>query len=67
MLWLKGCPRCDGDLVEEKDRYGMYVACVQCGYELTGEQEAVLRSFGRVARAAAGPGRRDSGAKVRAA
>ncbi len=31
MFWLKCCPRCEGDLYEEKDTYGRYVACLQCG------------------------------------
>lgn len=34
MLWLKSCPRCGGDLVLERDRYGPYIYCVQCGHEL---------------------------------
>jgi hypothetical protein len=32
MFWLKGCPRCKGDLHEDKDKYGSYVSCLQCGY-----------------------------------
>ena len=32
MFWLKGCPRCKGDLYEDKDKYGHYVSCLQCGY-----------------------------------
>ena len=31
MFWLKCCPKCEGDLYEEKDTYGKYVACMQCG------------------------------------
>ena len=31
MFWLKCCPRCQGDLYEDKDTYGRYVACMQCG------------------------------------
>ena len=31
MFWLKCCPRCEGDLYEDKDTYGRYVACLQCG------------------------------------
>jgi len=31
MLWLKCCPRCGGDLYLERDVYGAYVACLQCG------------------------------------
>jgi len=30
MLWLKGCPRCGGDLYRNRDIYGTYVCCLQC-------------------------------------
>jgi len=29
---LKGCPRCKGDVVVERDRWGWYEECIQCGY-----------------------------------
>jgi len=29
---LKSCPRCKGDLYLEKDIYGWYEQCLQCGY-----------------------------------
>ena len=32
MLWFKQCPRCEGDLHHDRDVYGEYVACLQCGY-----------------------------------
>jgi hypothetical protein len=32
MFWLKGCPRCQGDLQEESDVYGKYAICIQCGH-----------------------------------
>lgn len=32
MLLLKSCPKCKGDVVEERDRYGSYTQCLQCGY-----------------------------------
>lgn len=28
---LKGCPRCGGDMYDDVDVYGAYVACLQCG------------------------------------
>ncbi len=31
MYWLKGCKKCGGDLFLERDRYGSYVSCLQCG------------------------------------
>ncbi|HSP56140.1 MAG TPA: lysine biosynthesis protein LysW [Dehalococcoidia bacterium] len=40
--WLKNCPRCHGDLREESDVYGAYIACVQCGYILRAEEEERL-------------------------
>lgn len=42
MLWLKGCPRCTGDLNEECDIYGEYTACLQCGHYLSPPEEAAL-------------------------
>lgn len=32
MVWLKECPRCDGDLFLDQDCYGKFKTCVQCGY-----------------------------------
>lgn len=33
ILKLKGCPRCeDGALVLDRDYYGWYEYCIQCGY-----------------------------------
>ena len=53
MLWLKGCPRCNGDLNQERDMYGEYTACLQCGYylnpldEVTPHYSAQLSDTGR--------------------
>jgi len=44
MFWLKGCPRCNGDLYEDKDIHGSYIACLQCSKYLTADDEAKLRS-----------------------
>ncbi|MBI4310394.1 MAG: hypothetical protein HY681_01325 [Chloroflexi bacterium] len=38
MLWLKGCPKCKGELTDNKDPFGYYVYCVQCGYQLNEAQ-----------------------------
>ncbi len=58
MMKLNGCRRCKGDLVIEKDVYGWYEECVQCGYThdiaveripvpvLATEQAQVLTAFG---------------------
>ncbi len=32
MVLLKSCPRCKGDLAAERDVYGPYLECLQCGY-----------------------------------
>ena len=40
--WLKECPRCRGDLHEEWDIYGRFIACIQCGYILKESQETLL-------------------------
>lgn len=32
MLRLKSCPRCRGDVRTDKDHYGWYEECLQCGY-----------------------------------
>ena len=37
-MWrLKGCQKCGGDVFIEKDAYGWYQECLQCGWrdELT--------------------------------
>ena len=32
MLELKSCPRCKGDIRIDRDTYGWYEECIQCGY-----------------------------------
>ncbi len=46
MMRLKGCPHCTGDVYEERDRYGTYTACLQCGHHLTEAEEVVLHLGG---------------------
>ncbi len=31
MLFLKSCPKCQGDMYLEKDSYGAFHQCLQCG------------------------------------
>jgi len=31
VFYFKGCPRCKGDVYVEKDSYGTYRKCLQCG------------------------------------
>lgn len=33
MIKTRGCKRCGGDLAWERDKYGDYVSCIQCGAE----------------------------------
>jgi len=34
-MWkLKGCPRCNGDLLVYQNEYGLVENCLQCGFEL---------------------------------
>ena len=44
--WLKRCPRCQGDLREESDVHGGYIACVQCGYILKQDEEVQIIANG---------------------
>ena len=50
MSWLRSCPRCmAGDIRENRDMYGRYLLCVQCGHYLTDSEIAGLwrrRVFG---------------------
>ena len=32
MLRIKICPRCTGNVLLDKDQYGWYEQCLQCGY-----------------------------------
>ena len=31
-IFLKQCPRCNGDVSTNSDHYGNYLHCLQCGY-----------------------------------
>ncbi len=33
MLRFKSCPRCKGDVLIDRDVYGWYQQCLQCGYQ----------------------------------
>ena len=32
MMYLKECPKCQGDLYLGEDIHGQYLSCIQCGY-----------------------------------
>lgn len=41
MFWFKQCPRCSGDLISERDQYGSFISCMQCGLskDITGDEK----------------------------
>lgn len=41
MLYLKSCPRCRGDVKYERDMYGQYLGCLQCGFLLSSRNDSV--------------------------
>ncbi len=43
MFWFKSCPRCGGDLFQERDHYGWYVSCLQCGHHFNEVEEGIFR------------------------
>ena len=48
MLELKGCPRCQGALKTNRDMYGEYKECLQCGYMLDIEKPGGLYGMARL-------------------
>ncbi|MBM2826432.1 MAG: hypothetical protein HW403_496 [Dehalococcoidia bacterium] len=40
-----GCPRCGGDLIEERYLDSADMVCLQCGHILSAAQEAELRAI----------------------
>lgn len=45
-FWLRSCPRCRGDIFEERALGSVDMVCIQCGHVLTAVQEMTLRSRG---------------------
>jgi len=45
MIRFKACPKCAGDLYVNKDMYGQFLNCLQCGYlkDLTDEAETLSK------------------------
>ena len=43
MFWLGCCSKCNGDLYEDRDHYGTYIACIQCGHYLNGAETARIK------------------------
>jgi hypothetical protein len=42
MFWQKSCPRCKGDLYQDSDVSGIYVACFQCAHYLSITEKVAL-------------------------
>lgn len=57
MVWLGACPRSPGDLHLDRDHYGEFVSCLQCGGILNESQERSLRTFDISERLFGGPER----------
>jgi hypothetical protein len=32
MLYMKACPRCHGDIKLDRDTFGVFAKCLQCGF-----------------------------------
>ena len=47
MLYFKACPRCKGDMRRDRDVYGEFMQCLQCGNMVD-----VMKSAGQVLSAA---------------
>jgi hypothetical protein len=50
MMWLKGCPKCHGDLMTDEDEFSTFVKCLQCGRTLSSLEEDHLKAVGSGAR-----------------
>jgi hypothetical protein len=42
MIWLKGCPRCKGDLFGQGRGGDAALSCLQCGHEVQSADAAAL-------------------------
>lgn len=54
MIWLKDCPRCGGNLVQESDIYAPSVSCTRCGAQLELVTAGVPSGSGRNTERSAG-------------
>jgi hypothetical protein len=43
MMFLKACPKCHGDVCVDRDQYGSFAQCLQCGLLRDIPQGQVLR------------------------
>ena len=44
MLYLKACPRCKGAMHSNRDMYGSYRECLQCGHMIDMDKRSPLLS-----------------------
>jgi hypothetical protein len=58
MFWLKLCPQCGGDLMDESDVQGSFISCLQCGRMLTLSEEQAMRRKSADAEGGRSAGRR---------
>lgn len=45
MLNFKSCPRCNGDVNLERDWYGEYASCLQCGWSKDSTNDPLSESL----------------------
>lgn len=43
MLQFKSCPRCQGDVQIDRDWFGEYKKCLQCGWSLDSAEDTMSR------------------------
>ena len=61
-MWkLKHCSRCGGDTFVERDKYGWYEQCLQCGYRI--ELETMVEAREKVSHGRAATGRESARAR----
>ncbi len=44
MIYLKACPKCQGDMSVAQDMYGHYRQCVQCGCLIDLQKESSVKA-----------------------
>ncbi len=45
IVFLSECIRCNGDLCRNRDFYGEYVQCLQCGYVIDVEDDGDWKDY----------------------
>ena len=45
MIYFKACPKCRGDIYLDRDAYGAYKKCLQCGriFEVEAQQPSMRK------------------------